>query len=454
MIADALDLRYRLPRLWARVCANEIEGADAQQIARETRHLNRMQAARVDDAVASSVGRLSWAGVLRLLRAKIIEVDADNIAKMAEDQKTRTGVFVGQVEAGFQTLEFRGDAARVLWVNAMVNRLASILLQNGDQRPLGQRQSTAMELMTNPLEQLYLLAQDANPTLFDPDPDNLPDQPDEPAEPDEPDEPDEPGRVSTLWPAQDDQPDEVKSVESASPEAAWTDSGTTAPPGAAGSAGPEAFGRPGGFPRVERDRELARQAIAAIGKLDPAKLRPDATLYVHIAQETLQTGLGVARVEDIGPVVSSLVADWLHTCDVTVKAVIDLNVDQTPVDAYAIPKKMRERLFLKHPASRFPFSAAATRRMDLDHSDPYREGVPGQTREDNLGPVVRREHNVITHGAWQRRQPEPGTFVFRAPHGRVFLVNPDGTVDLGAGHIAQQLWHATTPENPAPTGLS
>jgi len=201
------------------------------------------------------------------------------------------------------------------------------------------------------------------------------------------------------------------------------------------------------FPRVETDRELARTAIVAINQLDPAKLRPDATLYVHIALETLRAGLGVTRVEDIGPVINTLVGQWLQTCNVTVKPVIDLNVDNIPVDAYEIPRSMRERIFLKQPASLFPYSTASNRRQDLDHTDPYRNGLPGQTREDNLGPLARREHNLLTHGHWQRRQPEPGTFLFRAPHGKVLLVNGSGTTDLGQDHLAHLIWDATTPEH-------
>ena len=107
--------------------------------------------------------------------------------------------------------------------------------------------------------------------------------------------------------------------------------------------------------------------------------------------ETLHDGLGVTRVEDIGPVISSLVADWLGDCHVTLKPVIDLNTDLIPVDAYEIPKAMRERMFLKQPGSMFPFSGIVGRHaLDLDHNIPYTPGIPGQTREDNLAPAARR----------------------------------------------------------------
>ena len=441
MIADALDLRHRLPRLWARVCANEIEGADAQLIARETRHLLLPQALEVDQHIADSVGRLSWARLMRKLRAEIIRVDAERIAAVAEELKTRTGVTLGKIEDGFQTMELRAPAPLVLWVVATINRLASIQLAKGDQRALGERQVAAMESMTNPLLQLQLLAEDESPTLFDVDLDGLVDY----------DSDDKWSSQRTPQPESEAGPNPASS----SGPAASAECDSAAVPGDADQGDTESHTEadqggvthPSSFPRIEHDRELARLAIEAIRQLDPAKLRPAATLYVHIATETLQQGLGVTRVEDVGPVISSLVGEWLQTCDLTVKPVIDLNADATPVDAYELPRAMRERMFLKRPASVFPYSAAANRRMDLDHSAPYREGASRQTREDNLGPLTRREHNVITHGDWKRRQPEPGSYLFRAPHGRVFLVNAAGTTDLGQDQLARLIWHATTPED-------
>ncbi len=39
LVADALDLRYRLPRLWQRVQNLEVKASYAREVARETRHL-------------------------------------------------------------------------------------------------------------------------------------------------------------------------------------------------------------------------------------------------------------------------------------------------------------------------------------------------------------------------------------------------------------------------------
>jgi hypothetical protein len=91
----------------------------------------------------------------------------------------------------------------------------------------------------------------------------------------------------------------------------------------------------------------------------------------------------------------------------------------------------------------FPWSTA-TNALDLDHVLPYlseaRGGPPGQTRIDKLSPNARTEHRAITYGGWQRRLPELGTMLYRAPHGTLLLTNHTGTHDLGYGDFAHAIW--------------
>ncbi len=49
---------------------------------------------------------------------------------------------------------------------------------------------------------------------------------------------------------------------------------------------------------------------------------------------------------------------------------------------------------------------------------------------------------MTTHGRWRVRQPEPGTWVWRSPEKRIFLVNATGTHELGNSNYAQQIWRA------------
>ena len=61
LMADGLDLVYRLPKLWARVEAGEVRVHLARLVARKTRDLTEEQAAEVDARIADYAdGRLTW----------------------------------------------------------------------------------------------------------------------------------------------------------------------------------------------------------------------------------------------------------------------------------------------------------------------------------------------------------------------------------------------------------
>ncbi len=192
-------------------------------------------------------------------------------------------------------------------------------------------------------------------------------------------------------------------------------------------------------------------------KVDP---RPKAVLYVHLTKESLDSGDGVARVEGIGPVTVDQAKRWLGDCTITLKPVLDL-AGIAPVDAYEIPDQMREAVHLMTPADVFPFASNTSREMDLDHTIPYIPmvstsstngtasvptsstggssstngsggGPPGQTGIGKLGPLTRRHHRIKTHSRWQVKQPFPGIYLWRSPHGRYWLVDHTGTRRLGA----------------------
>ena len=79
----------------------------------------------------------------------------------------------------------------------------------------------------------------------------------------------------------------------------------------------------------------------------------------------------MARMDGVGPVTLEQVRRFLGqtSCKVTVQPVID-PVDVSAVDCYEIPRRMKEAMFLRMPASCFPYAAGA-RRMDLGHTKPY-----------------------------------------------------------------------------------
>src|SRR5829696_8178486 len=88
--------------------------------------------------------------------------------------------------------------------------------------------------------------------------------------------------------------------------------------------------------------------------------------------------------------------------------------------------------------------------MDLDHTERYVPtdygGPPGQTRLGNLGPMARPGHRAVTHGGWQKHQPEPGYYIHRSPIGYVYLVTNQGTLALGRTHFSNTVWQASNPK--------
>ena len=67
LMADALDLRHRLPRTWAACRAGRVPAYQARRVATQTRHLTREQARQVDAQVAPKLGALSWGRLNNLL---------------------------------------------------------------------------------------------------------------------------------------------------------------------------------------------------------------------------------------------------------------------------------------------------------------------------------------------------------------------------------------------------
>ena len=49
------------------------------------------------------------------------------------------------------------------------------------------------------------------------------------------------------------------------------------------------------------------------------------------------------------------------------------------------------------------------------------------TRLGNLGPLGRFHHRIKTHGRWVLRQPFAGIYLWRDPHGIVYLQDHTGT---------------------------
>ena len=387
LIGDALDLRHRLPQIWTAALAGRVPAYQARRIAAATRQLTLEQAEWVDAQLAPSLGAVSWGRLQTLLEAAIIQADPVGAERQAALAAQERFVRLGRAsEHGLKLIIARATAGDAIWFKATIDRIADILARQGDTDPVEVRRSKAIGILAQPAQAVQLLCEHQG------------DEWDGAAEP-----------VDVAEGAAEAEKDAEPVV------AAGHQSLRLAPP-----------------------------------PFDPDRARPRAVVYVHLSSEALSASSGVARVEDVGPVLLGRLRSVLgDRCMINLKPVIDLPAGHTPVDSYEIPARLREHLQLRYPADVFPYAAAVSRRIDVDHTirylSPDRGGPPGQTRIGNLGPHVRRHHRCKTHGGWQVRQPEPGTWLWRSPHRRIYLVNASGTHPLGDSEFAEMIWRAATP---------
>jgi hypothetical protein len=165
----------------------------------------------------------------------------------------------------------------------------------------------------------------------------------------------------------------------------------------------------------------------------------------------LGTGHALVRPEDGGPLTLAELLKLLGRtgCPVRIQPVLD-PTEIAPVDGYEIPQRLGAAVRARQIADVFPFGTCLSPSMDLDHTQRYIPtddgGPPGQTRLGNLGPIARPGHRAVTHGRWAKRQPEPGYFVHRSPHGYIWLVSNQGTLALGRTAFSAAVWEAAAPK--------
>ncbi|HEU5035633.1 MAG TPA: hypothetical protein VFT70_01425 [Nocardioides sp.] len=336
LIADAVDLQHRHPRLWARVRAGEVRASYARHVTTRTRDLTREQAAYVDAAVVESAdGRIPWSRFETLVEAKVAQA-APELAREKEERAAKARfakkLRTTQPDRGHAMASFlvRADTATIEAIEAAVGAYAQ--------------------------------------------------------------------QLSTV------------------------------------------------FPDATDDERRVHAVLLLVTGADPdaetADLLPRVQLVVHTYAGPDREA--IARVEGHGPVTDAWVRDYLGpNARFTVQPVLDL-AGQAPVDAYEIPDRHRRAVRLMTPADTFPYASCTSDTMQIDHTIPHADG--GTSGIGNYGPMTVSHHRIKTHGHWQVRQPFPGIYLWRDPHGTHYLVDHTGTRRLGNTPDV-------TPERPRPKPL-
>jgi hypothetical protein len=159
LIADALDLKHRHPRLWERVLSLEVRDSYARHVARRTRDLTIEQARYVDARVAESAdGRLPWSRFEDLVEASIVA--ADPVAAREREEAAAKEQFAKAThsnEHGMRGFYVRADFATIARIDATVAYVAEALKALGDDGTVDERRVKAVLLLANPTRAVELL---------------------------------------------------------------------------------------------------------------------------------------------------------------------------------------------------------------------------------------------------------------------------------------------------------
>lgn len=405
LLRKVADLRHRHPLLWARVQAEQVRAWKALET---TRLVSRASAGQpglplegarfVDARTHEWIDTLPWSSYVELVEKMIVAADPRRAETARQVAAAEQFVITGQSnEHGLKTLIAKAGAGDVVYLVAVIDKIADALAARGDTRPVGPRRAAALGIIARPAHALALLA--TGPTT-----------------------------------------------------AENTHSGGDGDDDGDGGDGPS--GVSPSFLDVPADlrRSLLALLTGAGSGLDPERLLPRATLYVHLSHDAFNQTPGAesrfqtdfAHAEGIGPITLPQAREWLGHHRVTLVPVLDPE-SVAPVTGYTFTSRHREALHATLERDVFPYAVNTGRGKDIDHVVPYRPpdagGPPGQTGLHNAAPIVRYHHRIKTHAnGWHLTQLTTAEYLWRAPHGHWWITAPTGSYRIppGAGSWIHQ----------------
>ena len=374
LIGHALELRHRLPRLWAQVHGGAVPAWRARAVAEITIHstpsLTREATGFVDSQVAAVAGRIGSAQLDRLVAETIKRYDLGEVDAAAdpEDGYLHVGPRHATLHdedvhfAGTMRFEAELDIADAVDLDRELAQKAAEQKALGSTESLDVRRSKALGDLARNQTALDLAFSE--------------------------------GRV-------------------AGEERAGTPGGRVAGAERAG------VSRPDHLPaarEVVLHAHFSAEAVGGQTVFGPTGRLEEGQRLLLLNQ--LKSWCGDSRTK------------------VTVKPVIDLNAELT-APGYAIPDRIREQVILRDRTCVFPHCTRPARRGDVDHVVEYdhqaeAEGrpQPGPTTTRNLACLCRFHHRLKTFTAWRYRTTANGVFEWTSPHGHRFRRDCTGTSRL------------------------
>ncbi len=381
LLADALELTYRLPTLWSLVHAGKVPVWLGRSIARETHDLSEIAVAHADRLICAVPGKIGQVRARRLIDEARLYHDPD---RAQEDER--------QALAERHVTLSRSKCPATQWIHLMLDRadaqrfdhtiatIAAKLSALGDNDGLDLRRARAVGILADPQHTLDLLAREV------------------------------PDRSDPFTAARE----------------ALTGVGPKTYSGAVDGTGPTGGGTAVLYLHLTPD-DLAEHLEAGTGTAVVERIGATSL-------ELVETWLA-GRTFTVRPVL-----DLPHVCGPDSGTVsgprlfagpgtrITPTGPLAPRDGHDPSASMREVICLRDATCVFPGCRHDSRGCDLDHIDPWippdEGGPPGQTNLSNLAPLCRLHHRIKTFTSWTYERLPDGRHRWVSPTGHTYVVEP------------------------------
>src|SRR5690349_8919499 len=156
LVSEAVELCYRLPRLWGLVQDGSLQAWKARQVARATTQLSAA-AAFVDRHLAVTARSNRVPPVNPVLHEARLRCDPDQAAAVEQNALDHRGVWLDHRESTATTLvTARMDTLDALDLDGTISDLAGVLGRLGDHRDLDIRRASALGMLAHPQRTLDL----------------------------------------------------------------------------------------------------------------------------------------------------------------------------------------------------------------------------------------------------------------------------------------------------------
>src|SRR3954452_21316337 len=158
LVADALELCFRLPRLWSLVQDGQLQAWRARKVAAETTHLSRAAVEFVDRHVATVARHNKLPCVKAIIHESLLQCDPDIASGIEQAALDRRAVSLAHREStATTTVHATMDTPDAVALDAAIGQIAGSLAQLGDSEPLDVRRARALGILGNPQRALDLM---------------------------------------------------------------------------------------------------------------------------------------------------------------------------------------------------------------------------------------------------------------------------------------------------------